>query len=145
MFGIDTPRQWFAVAFVVVACGFAIWRGGRPERIAGGAFLVNWLVYPLSVNTSAWLSPQLASFALDAPLLAILLWLALRSDRWWPMWAVAFQFLGMLMTVIIAADPRVQPLAYMTAAGLWSYLAVIAVVVGAAREARPGVANKDHE
>jgi hypothetical protein len=136
MFGIDTPRQWLALGFAFVACGYALWRGGRPERIGAAAFLVDWVFHPLTVNTQAWFGPQLAAFVLDLPLLGVLLWLALTGDRWWPLWAVAFQFLAMLMTVIIVADPRVQPLAYMTAAVLWSYLAVLTVAVGTAREVR---------
>ena len=136
MFGIDTPRQWIALAFVVVACSYALWRGRRPERIGAVVFLLNWLIHPLMVNTSAWFSPQVAAFAVDVPMLAALIWLALRGDRWWPMWAAAFTFLGMLMTVIIAADPRVRPLAYMTAQVMWNYLAVVSLVAGTALEAR---------
>ncbi len=136
MLVFDTPRQWFALAFVVIACGFALWKGGKPERIGGAAMLLAWIIQPFTVDTKDWLDPQYAAFATDAPLLAVLVWLALRGDRWWPMWASAFQFLGMLMAVIIAVDPRVRPLAYMTALGLWSYLAVIALVVGTWREAR---------
>ncbi len=136
MLVFDTPRQWFALAFVVIACGFALWKGGKPERIGGVAMLLAWIIQPFTVDTKDWLDPQYAAFATDAPLLAVLVWLALRGDRWWPMWASAFQFLGMLMAVIIAVDPRVRPLAYMTAVGLWSYLTVIALVVGTWREAR---------
>ena len=136
MLVFDTPRQWFALAFAVIACGYALWKGGKPERIGGAAMLLAWIVQPFAVDTNAWLNPQYAAFATDVPLLAVLVWLALRGDRWWPMWAVAFHFLGMVMAIIIVVDPRVRPLAYMTALGMWSYLTVIALVVGTWREAR---------
>ena len=135
MLVFDTPRQWFALAFALVACGYAIWKGGRPEKIGGVAMLLAWIIQPFAVDTKAWLNPQYAAFATDVPLLAVLVWLALRGDRWWPMWASVFQFLGMLMAVIIVADPRVRPVAYAAAMVMWSYLTVIALVVGTWREA----------
>jgi hypothetical protein len=138
VFVFDTPRQWFALAFAVVACGYALWKGGRPERIGAAGMFIAWVGHPFAVDTTDWFAPQFAAAAADAPLLALLLWLALSSDRWWPMWAVAFHFLAIVMSVIIAADPRVQPLAYMTAAVLWNYLTLVTVVVGAATEARRG-------
>ena len=95
-----------------------------------------WFALAFAVNTEAWLNPQYAAFATDVPLLAVLVWLALLGDRWWPMWASAFQFLGMLMAIIIVADPRVRPVAYMAALVMWSYLTVIALVIGTWREAR---------
>jgi hypothetical protein len=64
------------------------------------------------------------------------MWFALRSDRFWPIWAAALTGLGVIVRISTLVDPRIIPRAYMTAAGAWSYLVVIAVVVGTVLEVR---------
>lgn len=133
---VHTLRQQIGLVFILLATGFVVWRGGRPERISAIAMLAAWLGCPYLVQTSDWFDPQWLLFAVDILLFGMLLWFALRTDRYWPMWAAAFQGLGVIMHVTMLADPRIVPRAYMSAAGMWSYLVVLAVVAGAALEIR---------
>jgi hypothetical protein len=131
-----TVRQQVAMLIAIAGCGYAIWRGGRPERIAGAALLAGWIVSPFLINNRDWFDPQWAEAILDTALLGLLLWIAFTSDRWWPMFAAAFHGLGVLMHVTMLIDPRVPPWSYRTAAAVWSYGWLLAMVVGTAVEVR---------
>jgi hypothetical protein len=132
---IHTLRQQIGLIFVVLAAGYALWRGGRPERVCGAAMLAAWLASPYVVSRRDWVDPQWAVAAIDLSLFALLGWYALRSNRYWPMWAAALLGLGLVMHVTMLVDPRIVPRAYLTANVIWSYLVVLALVVGTALEA----------
>lgn len=136
MLVFNTLRQQIGVVFVVIATGFAFWRGGRPERVCAAALLAAWLISPFVVDTRDWVDPQWAELAIDLSLFGLLLWFALRADRYWPIWAAALTGLGVIVRISALVDPRIIPKAYMTAAGMWAYLVVIALVVGTWLEAR---------
>ena len=64
----------------MIVCGLALWRGQDDERLAAAATLANWAITllvsrPLSGGT------QWAVMAVDAVLLVLMVWLALRSFR----------------------------------------------------------------
>lgn len=129
-------RQQVALLICWAGCGYAIWRGGRPERIVGWTVLLVWTFSPFLINTRDWVDPQWADAALDLVVLAILLWLALTSNRYWPMWAAAFHGIGVLMHATMLIDRRVPPWSYRTAAAIWSYVLLLTLVAGTAIEAR---------
>ena len=56
--------------------------------------------------------------------------LATAACRVWPLWAAAFQLLGVITHVAIMADRTISGRAYYVAAVIWSYLVVIALAVG---------------
>lgn len=133
---LHTLRQQLGLIFVLLAVGYALWRGGRPERVCAVAMLAAWLASPYVVARNDWVDPQWALAAIDVSLFLVLLWHALRSDRYWPMWAAALLGLGVVMHVTMLVDPRIIPKAYLTANVIWSYLVVLALVAGTALEAR---------
>ncbi len=64
--------------------------------------------------------------------LTALVWAALRSGKWWPLWTAAFQLVGVAVFLAHMADPRIGALAL----AIWSYLILVVVVI--ATLARPG-------
>jgi hypothetical protein len=134
-----TVRQQIGMLIGFAGCGYALWRGGRPERIIGAAVLFGWTVCPFLINTNDWFDPQWAVAAVDVSLLALMLWVAFTSDRYWPMWAAAFHGLGVLMHATMLLDRRVPPWSYRTAEAVWSMLVLLALVAGTALEARRGM------
>jgi hypothetical protein len=60
-----------------------------------------------------------------------LLWIALRSDRHWPMFAAGFALLLLLTHLASAADPTIGGWAYLTAGLIFSYLILAAIAYGA--------------
>lgn len=128
---VHTPDQLFSLAVLLACCGVAVWRGGSVERIAAGAMIAAWFVTPLVQNHSQTLGPQSGVLIVDILLLAVLLFLALTSDRWWTMAATAFQGVGAVVHLAAAVDKQIIPRAYYIAGSLLSYLVMGALLVGA--------------
>ncbi|MGH6884268.1 MAG: hypothetical protein ACREFM_25325 [Hypericibacter sp.] len=120
---------WFGLALTTAVCGSAFWKGGREEQAAAGAFLLAW-VGTLIVRDPHWLGAQMGAFVIDILFLAVLTAIALRSPRYWPIAAAAFQLLAVLTHAARMADPAVRGWAYATASILWTQLVLIAMGVG---------------
>lgn len=122
--------------FVVMAsCGVALLWGGLDERLASFGFVLATLASKLSIVTD-YGSTETFLLAIDALLLFALLLLAMRSDRFWPMWAAAFQLVA--VTVHLASMTETGDYAWAYAVGLifWSYPVLIALGLGTWLEGR---------
>lgn len=126
----DTPRQNIAAALALIACAWTFWRGGKPERLAAFAVFAGWMLSAVLTDTRHWNTPQYAVFAVDAVVLAVLLWIAIRSDRFWPMWAAGLQLIGTSSHFVMLLDPRVVPRAYFAVMAMWGYFILAALVIG---------------
>ena len=93
------------------------------------------LASPL-VETNAFVQAEIGILLIDGSLLAYLLVLALRSDRFWPMWAAGFQIVGTSIHGASIADPAIWPFAYATAQVFWSYPVLFSLLFGSWVEAR---------
>jgi len=115
---------------VIAVMAVTIWRGGPEERLAANSLLIGWLltklVYRYQGGQTEW-----GILAVDVGLLAVLLWIALRSTRYWPMFAASFHLLAVVTHIAKTADPTVGGWAYITAAIIWSYLLAFAIGYGA--------------
>ena len=89
-----------------------------------------------AANSNNYAHTETGVLLIDAVLLAGLVTLALRSDRFWPIWAAAFQLVG--TSVHFASMAETGDFAWAYAVGLifWSYPVIIALMVGIWREAR---------
>jgi len=116
------------------------WRGGREEKFACNALVVAWLLSKL-LHKYKGLQPEWGILVVDIGLMGVLLWLALRSRRHWPLFAAGFHLLAVVTHVARMADPTVGGWAYLTAAIIWGYLVVFSVAYGAWTAPRRGQAN----
>ena len=124
-----------ALGAVAMSAGMAWKWGGLDEKLAAMGFVVATLASNLA-NTTEYAHTETGVLLIDLALLAGLLVLALRSDRFWPMWAAAFQLVGTM--VHIASMTETGDFAWAYAVGLifWSYPVLIALMVGTWLEAR---------
>ena len=133
------PHSYQWVWFVSLA-GTVIYawvRGGRTERaIATCLLTLSSGVTLLSVP--GWRSLQFIPTLLDLCFLSCVFYAALRSDRWWPMAATAFQLIALLVRVAPVIDPSTRELAAYIGMSGWDYLTLAALVVGTALEGRRG-------
>jgi len=113
----------------MTVCALAAWRGHDDERLAAGGLLANWAL-SLVVFKSGSEETQWAVSLFDAALTVLYLWIALRSRRYWPLFAAGFQLLVMVTHLGHAVDPRVTGWSYLTAQLLWAYLVIIAIGYG---------------
>lgn len=129
MFLHTLPQQiWFAA--LVVVCGAAIWRGGRPERAIAIIWTLGWLISREVYDYRNWIDPQWSVLVVDAVLLAVFVGFACRTDRNWLLFAAAFQLLNVVTHAAIIADDGVRARAYVYGLIIWSYLVLAALAVG---------------
>ena len=103
-------------------CLYALFRGGWAERLAAASILV--LTY-LSVLV---LSPvavrfhhiELALALVDMTFLGLLLFISLRTEKFWPLWLAAMQGLTIL-SHLAPYVPHMIPWAYHRAVVVWYY------------------------
>lgn len=123
--------QWANLLALLLASGVALWRGRWPERTAAAAMILAWLASTWLHDADQRLGPQTIIMAIDIALFLTLLTIALRSDRWWPMWACAFHGLSVVLALAMLADPRVWSRAGFIASGVFSYLTMLSLFLGA--------------
>jgi hypothetical protein len=138
--------QWASLAALLISTGVALWRGGWPERMAAAAMILAWVASSLLYNTRLWFGPQTAVFLVDLALMLALLFIALRSNRWWPMWACGFHGLTLILMLATLLDTRISNRAgYIAGGGVFSYLTMLALFCGALprRRAPPPLLTPD--
>lgn len=118
--------------FLVLCWIYSLLRGGAPERIGTTILLVGSLLTLATVSTLArsYSSVETAVFFVDVATLVAFLLLALRAERFWPIWVTSLQLLGMSGHVVKVADPDTIPRAYAFAAIFWSYPMVLLLALG---------------
>lgn len=115
--------------------GYALWRGGAPERWAGvllalaaGATYFSYTSFEVRFH-----SVEAGVLVVDLTLTAALWLLALRSNRIWPMLVTALQFASTLVHISKAIDLGMSPWAYHFLLKLGGYPILLALLVGTIR------------
>jgi len=134
---LDTPAELIGSLIVWLTIGFAMWKGGRPERVAALGMLLAWLGTVVLQNRSNWIDPQYGIMAVDGALLVVLLWVALRTSRRWALFATAVHLLGLGAHISMALDLRIESFAYLTTLAIWTYGVLLALFLGTLLEAMP--------
>lgn len=129
-------NQVVFLAILLAALTAAFSRGGRTERI-GGALLVTASVVSPLVQRHLFTQFEAGIALVDGLLLCALVGLALSSNRRWPVYAAAFQVLGVLTHVARIKAGPVHGDTYGHLLVAWSYLVVLALLFGALTEAGP--------
>ncbi|MDK2768465.1 MAG: hypothetical protein KYX69_12195 [Sphingomonas sp.] len=120
------------VALLLFSTGFAVWKGGAPERIAAGLYWTAWLATLLAnpVAMNRWRTIEIGYLLIDLCLLVALTLLALRANRHWPMAAASLQLIIVIGHFAKALDPTLLGSAYAIMSVFWPYLQLIILAVG---------------
>lgn len=117
--------------FLILTCGYALWMGRSDERlVASTALLASFgtrlLISPVETRYS---SVELGVLLVDLATLAAFTFVALRSDRFWPLWISGLQLTTSVAHLLKALEADLFPLAYAAAGRLWAYpvLAILAI------------------
>lgn len=132
------PHQYLFRGLLGLSCGYALWRGRSDERTVAlvcvaAVIATKFAVSPLTVRYSG---VELGLVFIDLAVLAAFVLVALRSDRFWPLWIAGLQLTSSMAHLMKAVDFRLLPQAYAAAAALWSYPILIILVVGTWRDHR---------
>lgn len=116
-------------------CALATWKGRDEERLAAGGLLAGWALTRVTYSDPS--HTQWGVLAVDISLLWLLGWIALRSRRYWPLFAVGFHLLAVFTHLARSLDSSLGGWAYVTAEIIWGYL--LAFVIGYAAWTTPGL------
>lgn len=129
------PIFW---AILLVTCSYALWRGRRYEQAAALIFIAASVISVLARAPlqERYLGLESSDLLIDAIVLVALVVIALRSDRFWPLWVAGLQLTISMSHVFKAIEPDLLPLAYAAAERFWSYPTLIILFIGAWRQHR---------
>jgi hypothetical protein len=125
-----TPLQYFALLFAVAA--YAFFRGRSDERFAATVCILASVASVIAISplTSRYSHVESGVFLIDVLTLAAFTVLALRSDRFWPLWIAGLQLTTLVAHALKAVQLDLLPQAYGAAARLWVYPIFLIIVVG---------------
>jgi hypothetical protein len=131
-------RLIFFYALMCGACGYALFRGRTDARIVSAVFLVGtFATWGLrSSQVGGYSSVEPGVFAVDVVCLAAFTYVALISDRFWPLWVSGLQLTTIFGHIFKAIDSQLLPLAYAAALRFWGYPILIILSVSVWRSQR---------
>jgi hypothetical protein len=124
-------QQIFAV-LTIVACIYAIARGGAPERITSIGFVSAFVLTNLFSRSvfTAFSSMEWEIAAVDTALAAVILFVALCSCRFWAMGMAAMMIINVFGHLARMMDAGIIARAYYALVALISYPMVLLLVIG---------------
>lgn len=122
------------ITLLISACLYALIRGGAPERIGAGLlfFATGASAITLTLSVDRYLETEVATMWVDVLLALGFVALALRAQRYWPMW-VAMIHIDIVAFHLIMFSPETGALSYWAMQALWSYPAPILLAIGTYR------------
>lgn len=125
------------IAFLLLlfgVCAYALWRGGQPERLVAAVFLLGAVLSGFVQGPQwQWRGVEIGILTIDATMLVLLVWIALRADRYWPIAVAAMQVLQVVGHLLKLADPRMLPLLYWISNVVWAYPMIAVLGLGTLR------------
>lgn len=120
------------LTLLAICVVYALSRGGAPERwgaaVLGGIVAIDPLVHQFI--PVRYLSVDLGHLSIDAAGLLALGAIALRANRYWPLWLSALQTITVMSHVAKLIDVGIHPVAYAGMQVVWSYLMILGLALG---------------
>lgn len=127
------------LAVFAAAIGFAWSLGGTPER-AGAAIIAAWVavsvIHDLMFGPAGFVHVNVPHAAFDLAELIAILWLALRANRLWPLWAAAAQLICVSGHFAALIEPGGMRRAYWAMTQIPPFIQIAALALGAIAHAR---------
>jgi hypothetical protein len=123
---------------LVAVCLYAWLRGGDDERIVAATCLAGTAATMLVISPlrQRYSGVEDGLLLVDLAVLAGFVTVALRSKRFWPLWAAGLQLTTSLGHILKGVDQDLVPRAYGAALQFWSYPILIILAVGTFRTHR---------
>src|SRR5215213_616875 len=114
------PQTYYAILFLVSL--YAFLRGRSDERMAAATCILATFATNIVYSPSgSYAGVEIGVLLVDLGALAAFLFLALRSDRFWPLWVAGLQLATVGAHVVKAVQLDLMPQAYAAAARFWVY------------------------
>ena len=122
--GVILFRQILYGALMWAVFVYAMRRGGWEERLAAAGIVVNAyltaIVLYLAPAATRYRHVETSVVLVDLALLLLLLWISLRSTKFWPIWMTAMHALTVL-SHFAPYVPHILPWGYWNAIAVWGY------------------------
>ena len=131
-----SPSEYFALLLAV--CSFAFLAGRRDERMVASICVLASIasVVVISPLSSRYSGLEAGVFIVDLATLAGFTFVALRSERFWPLWVAGLQLTTLMSHAFKAGRLDLMPQAYAAAARFWVYPIFLILVIGTWRSYR---------
>jgi hypothetical protein len=125
-------RALLFFAFLLACVVYALWKGGKPERLAAVAMLLAAILTPLLYSPAGdrFGDVEYRVLAVDVALLLVCISLALTTDRYWLIWTAALQLVAVLAHIAKIADPEMMRNGYAFLVAIWSYPMLATLALG---------------
>ena len=123
---------------LVLSCGYALWRGNRDARVVALACALATLAthFAIAPLRERYSSVEEGVLLVDSLTLLVFVLVAIRSDRFWPLWVAGLQLTAAIGHVLKGVHLDLVPQAYGAALHFWSYPILLILVVGTFRSER---------
>ena len=117
---------------LVAVAAYAFLRGRSDERMAAGICIIATIATRLVLSpvTSRYSGIEFGVFIVDLLTLAGFVAIALRTDRFWPLWVAGLQLTTLVAHMLKAIKIDLLPHAYAAAGRFWVYPIFLIIVVG---------------
>jgi hypothetical protein len=140
-------RAAFFWVFLFVTCGYALWRGRKYERLSAAICIIATILSAFGFYVMRRFHPidysgvQTSDLIVDSLVLVSFIFIAMRSDRFWPLWVAGLQLTISMSHLFKAIDLGLMPRAYAAAERFWSYPTLLIIAIGAWRQHRRYAVN----
>ena len=126
---------------------FALWRGGRDERLVAAFCVIGTIMTQLVLGPipERFQNVEIGLFAIDLIVLGGFLAVALRSYRFWPLWVAGLQLTTILGHILKGLDTALIPQAYGAALTFWGYPILAILLIGTWRSYRRQLRQQDQQ
>jgi hypothetical protein len=128
-------------ALLFGSCGYALWKGTRDAKTIALTCLA---AAAASIPTvGSYQSVEMRIFVVDFVVLGLFMYVALRSDRFWPLWIAGFHVTTMMGHVLRTMSNDLVPIAYAVALRVWAYPELIVLAIAVWRSQRRMKSERD--
>lgn len=126
---------------------FALWRGGRDERLVAAFCIIGTIMTQLVLGPipERFQNVEIGLLVIDVAVLVGFLAVALRSNRFWPLWVAGLQMATAIGHILKGLDPTLIPKAYGAALTFWGYPILLILLIGTWRTYRRQRSEPDRQ
>jgi hypothetical protein len=123
---------------ILLVCAYAFLAGRSDERIVAGICAIASVASAIVVAPlgSRYSNVEAGIFLVDVAAFAGFTFVALRTERFWPLWIAGLQLTTIIAHALKSVQLDLMPEAYAAAARFWVYPIFLIIVVGTWRSHR---------
>jgi hypothetical protein len=129
---VDDLRVSLFFLLLAGVAALAIWRGRKDERQAATICVIGTAltVYAGDALPHRFQNFDGLAFIVDVGVFVSFLAIALRSERFWPLWVAGLQLTATTIHPMMAISPDLPAKVFGAALALWSYPILILIAIG---------------